>query len=440
MKNKISTIFFILIIILSSTVFAANTQISKIDSDINENSKNYILNSEVYGNVFLVTDNFEMSDNSSILGDLFLKCETAQIKSNVSYSSAISKDGSYAIETVYSKAIINGNVYIICDEFTLEPGAEINGDLYIIANKITIQKSSSIYGNLFAVSSEILLDGRVDKSVYAISNNFNMNYYGTISKDLFLTSENVTLSSVIHRNAYINSKIITINSDFLLYGNLETNSHEFNFSGQIDGDAKINSKKINFINTRDGDKINCLISGTLNYSTEEELQIEDDIIKGETNYSEYVEKIDTKPTFKFSSFILNLFTFTFYILAVVLVFNLINKNYKKMKHNITIKNILSSFGIGLLSFIIVAIVLLLLILIQIGVTLSFALLFAYLFLLFMVIPIFILDIALLFKEKFNIYLSTAIIALALSIISAIPVVGTIVMFIFMITGVRKNLY
>lgn len=440
MKNKIFITIFILLIMLTSTVFAANNSVQKIKSDIYDKTEKYILDSEVYGNVYLASDVFEMSSISSIRGNLFLTCETAQIKSNVSYSNAISKDGSYAIETVNSNAIINGNTYIICDEFILEPGAEINGDLYIIANKITIQKSSSIYGNLFAISSEILLDGRVDKSVYAISDTFNMNYYGAIANDLHLTSENVTLSSVIRRNAYITSRTISTNSDFLLYGSLEADSHEFNFSGQIDGAAKINSKKIKFINNKDGNKIACLISGDLDYSSEEKLQIEDNVVKGEINYSEYVEKIDNKPTFSFKTFVLDLITFTFYVLTVVLVFNLLNKNYQNAKHNnITIKNCLTSFGIGLLSFIIVTIVLLVLILIQVGVTLSFALLFAYLFLLFMAMPIFILDIALLLKDKFNIYLSSGVIAIALSLISSIPVVGGIITFVFMMTGVRKNL-
>ena len=438
MKNKIFTVFFILLVMLTSTVLAADNQVSKISSDIYEETQNYLLDSEVHGNIFISSDKFEMSDTASIRGNLYLTCETAQIKSNVSYSNAISKDGSYAIETVNSNAVIDGNVYIICNEFILEPGAEINGDLYIIADKITIQKSSSIYGNLFAISSEILLDGRVDKSVYAISDIFNMNYYGAISNDLHLTSENVTLSSVIRRNAYINSRTITTNSDFLLYGTLESDSHEFNFSGQVDGNAKINSKKINFINNKDNAKIDCLISGNLNYCSEEKLQIEDGIVKGEINYSEYVEKIDNKLTFSFKSFVLDLITFMVYVLAVVLIFNLINKNYKNIKHNITAKNTLASFGIGLLSFIIVAIVLLLLILTQVGITLSFALLFAYLFLLFMAIPIFILDIALLLKDKYNLYLATGLIALILSLISVIPVVGGIITFVFMITGVRKN--
>ena len=128
-----------------------------------------------------------------------------------------------------------------------------------------------------------------------------MNYYGAISNDLHLNSKNVTLSSVIRRNAYITSETITTNSDFLLYGSLEADSHEFNFSGQIDGDAKINSKKINFIDDTDGNKIECLISGDLNYSSKEELQAKS---IGKTILSLYFLIIFKQNSSKSSSYLL----------------------------------------------------------------------------------------------------------------------------------------
>ena len=378
-----------------------------------------------------------MLDTASVEGNLYVVCDTARLKSNVTYSNAISKDGSSSIESVNSHATVKGNVFIVCNEFVLEPGSEINGDLYIVAKKIDIQKSSYIYGNLFAVGSEILLNGKVGNSVYATSDNFTMNYYGAISKDLHLGSENVTLSSVIHRNAYITSNLITTDSDFLLHGNLEADAHEFNFSGEVNGNAKINSKEINFVDTKDGEEVKCLIAGDLDYSTEEEIQIGNNVVKGSVTYSKYVERIDNKTKFSFKSFILDLITFVVYVLVVVLVFNLINKNYKDRNHEITAKNVFASLGIGILSFLVVALALILLIITQIGVTLSFVLLFAYLFLLFMAIPMFVLDIALQLKDKCNLYLSTGLIALALYLVSSIPVIGGIVMFVVLMTGTGR---
>lgn len=437
MKRKIFVLFFILFFVLTSSVCATNLDTLKVNSDIYKEEGNYTLDSEVSGNVFVTADAFEMLDTASVEGNLYVVCDTARLNSNVTYSNAISKDGSSSIESINSHATVKGNVFIVCNEFVLEPGSEINGDLYIVAKKIDIQKSSSIYGNLFAVGSEILLNGRVGNSVYATSDNFTMNYYGSISKDLHLGSENVTLNSVIHRNAYITSNSITTDSDFLLYGNLEADAHKFNFSGEIDGNAKVNSKEINFVDNKDGEKIDCLISGDLDYSTEEEMQIGNNIVKGEIKYSKYVERINHKTTFKFKSFIVDLITFVVYILVIVLVFNLINKNYKDEKHEITVKNVLVSLGIGILSFLVVILAAILLMIIPFGVTLSFVLVFAYIFLLFMAIPMFVLDIALLLKDKYNLYLTTGLIALALYLVSAIPVLGGLVMFVVLMTGAGR---
>ena len=440
MKSKIFILIFILFFMFATSVFATNvnTQILEINSDIYKfEEEKYNLNSKVSGNVFVASDEFEMSDISSVTGNLYIIADKVHLKSNVTYSNAISKDGSYSIESVNSHADINGNAFLICDEFILEPGSEIEGDLYIIANKIDIQKSASIYGNLFAISPEILLNGRVSNSVYATSNNFNMNYYGSIGNDLHLTSENVTLSSVIHRNAYITSNTIKTNSDFLLYGNLEADSHKFNFSGEVDGNAIINSKELNFVNNVDGQNVDCLISGDLNYSCNNGIEVGNSIVLGKVTSSEYTEKIDIKPTFSIKSFITDLITFVVYVFVASLIFKLLNKNYENVKHEITIKNVLASFGIGILSFLAVAVCAFILILIPFGITLSFALVFAYLFLLFIAIPIFTLDIALLLKDKFNLYLSLALISLGLYLVSSIPVLGGLVMFVVLMAGIGR---
>lgn len=435
MKRKVFILFFMLFFMFASSVFAVNF---KVDSDIYEGEEEtYILKSNVFGNVFIVSDYFEMLDTASISGNLYVMSDTAHLKSRVTYSSGISKDGSNAIENIKSYSSIDGNAFIICKEFILEPGCEINGDLYIIADKIDIQKSSSIYGNLFAISSELILNGRVSQSVYATSTNFTMNYFGSISKDLHLTSENVTLNSVIHRNANITSNSITTSPDFLLYGSLEANSHNFNFSGEIDGNAIINSKGLNFINNIEGQNVDCLISGDLNYACKNQIETSSSIVLGKVTVSEYVEKIDTKSTFSFKNFIVDLITFVVYVFVIVLVFKLLNKNYEKTKQEITVKNTLASFAIGIFSFLAVVIITFVLIIIPFGLTLCLALVFAYLFLLFIAIPIFVLDIALLLKDKINLYLSIALIPLALYLISSIPILGGLVMFIVLMTSVGR---
>lgn len=440
MKSKVFILIFMIFMMLTSSVFAVNTNIplKEVHADIYKFAEEtFSLNSNVYGNVYAGADYLEILDTTCISGNLYAMADKTHLKSNVTYSSGISKDGSSSIESINSHSTIDGNAFIICDEFVLEPGSVISGDLYIIANKIDIQKSSTISGNLFAISSNLTLNGRVKQSVYATCNKFNMNYYGGISQDLHLTSENAILNSVIDRNAYIKSNSITTSADFLLYGNMEVDSHKFNFSGETYGNAIINSKELNFINTIDGQNVNCAISGNLNYSCNNKLDINNSIVLGEITSSPYVEKIDTKPAFNFKAFIVDLITFVVYVFVVSLIFKLLNKNYQNTKHEITVKNTLASFCIGLLSFIAVTIIAFVLILISFGTTLSLAILFAYLFLLFIAIPVFVLDIAILLKNKLNLYLGITLIPLALYLISSIPVLGGLVMFVVLMTGVGR---
>lgn len=430
MKRKIFIYVFLLFLILSTSVFATN--VSQTESSATDN--NFTVLNKVDENLFNSSDTFEMVANSSINGDLFLISDIATLKSDVSYSDSVSKDGEYVIDKINSYAIINGNAFICCNEFTLEPGCEINGDLYIVAKNINIQKSSSISGNLFAVCENLVLNGKVGNSVYATSKTFNMNYYGSIYKDLELSSQNVTLNSVIRRDANISAEEITTNTDFLTYGNFTVNANSFNFSGQVDGNAEINSKVLNFVTIIDDINVNCLIKGNLNYSSSEELDLNNTIVNGEIAYSTYKEE---KASFNFKSFILNLLTFITYIFVIAWLFTLLNKNYLFDKSNIKIKNILAEFGIGLLTFFIVVILSILLMIIHIGSTLSFFLIFAYIFLLFLSMPLFVLDLANLLKEKINLYLGILVIALVLFLISLIPYLGGFVMFLFITTSAGR---
>ncbi|MGN1311073.1 MAG: hypothetical protein ACI4VP_05195 [Clostridia bacterium] len=445
MKRKIFTLVFILFFIFTSSVFATdlltldereNSESKLIDSDLFINEDSYLLDGEIDGNVFVSSKDFVLLDTSLINGNLYITSNKVTLKSNVTYSDAISKDNNYSIDKINSHSTVNGNSFVICDEFILEPGSEIHGDLYVLANSIDIQKSSTIYGNLFAIGSDILINGKITNSVYATSKNFSMNYYGSIYNDLHLSSEKTILNSVIHRNAYIDSTEISTTSDFLLYGDLEANSDKFDFSGEIDGNAFIKSKELNFINLQEDSPVKCLIKGSLDYSSSEEINIEDSIVGGDINYSTYNEN-KHKSSFNLKWFILDLLTFVAYVLVIVLIFNLISKNYTGKTHGIKVSNTFAALGIGLLSIFAVIVLAILLILINIGTTLSFTLIFAYILILFLAIPLFVLDIAKLFKEKLNIYLIVSLISLALFLISKIPFVGAIVMFLFTMIGVGR---
>lgn len=444
MKKKILVYVFLFLLVLSSSVFATDSLVTTtslepkvINEDLFTVEDSYVLDGEVDGNVFNYSGNFEMLSTSIINGDLFLSAKTVTLESDVSYSDLVSKDGDSAIDKINSYASINGNAVIVCNELTIESGVEISGDLYVIAKKVNIQKSSVIQGNLFATCEDLTLNGKVESSVYAAANNFSMNYYGSIYKDLKLVAQNINLSSVIRRNVNISTEKIVTDSNFLTYGNFTLTANSFDFSGEIDGDAKINSKNLNFIDGDDDTSFTCLIMGNLDYSSSEELKLTSTVVEGTVNYSKYEEKTTNKSSFKFKSFIFSLLTFVAYIFVSAWLFTLINKNYLSKNYDIKVGKTFAAFGIGLLAFLVVIILSILLLVINIGSTLSFFLVFAYIFLLFLAMPLFVLDIANLLKEKMNLYLGILAIAFILALISKIPFLGGFVIFVFITIGAGR---
>ena len=436
MKKKIILLFFALMLVLTSVIYATDNESLAIDSDLYLSDENqYSLDNKVSGNVFNVSSNFVLEPSSSIDGDLFVVAKTVSLKSDVTYSDTLSKDNEFAIDRINASAVINGNVYVVCTKFTMDPGVEIHGDLYIVSKSINIQKSSVISGNIFATAGDFTLNGRVENSVYVATQSFNTNYYCSIYKDLNLTADVASLNSVIRRNANIEVNTFITGANFLTYGDLDIVSDSFQFSGEVDGSIIVNSKTISFEDTKDGTSVKCLIKGDFNYSSESEIENIENYVDGNVVYSEYKQE-DIKDDSKFNvkEFILQLFTFVIYVFVVAVLFTLINKNYLDKEDKITTGNIFACLGIGLLAILVVILVSILLFIINIGATLSFTLIFAFIFLLFISTPIFVLDIVKLFKERFNFYLGILLVSLALFLVYHLPFIGGLVSFLFTTIG------
>ena len=146
MKRKIFISFILLFLIFSTTIFATDIKPDDINSDLYLAENNYSLASKVLGNAFLTVKDFEVADNVEIDGDLFVVANTVTLKSNVTYSDAIAKDGEYAIDKINSHASVKGNAYVVCKELTLEPGTEISGDLYVVAKKLICKNHLMLEG------------------------------------------------------------------------------------------------------------------------------------------------------------------------------------------------------------------------------------------------------------------------------------------------------
>ena len=454
---------FLALILISSSVLATNTtndvansinpiQVEEDTSNtsttpvktLNEdlyiyNTDYYSLNDIIYGNVFASVNKFVTNPKNNggfISGNLYLISNEAIIGSDVTYSNNQDRNGNYIIESINSNSVINGNVYVLSDSFTLQAGSEIHGDLYIASTNVNIEQDAVIDGNIFITASDINLNGQVKGSVYITSNNFNMNFYTYITQDLYLNAENATLSGVVHRNAFVTAyDKLSTDSNFRVNQNLSVDfANEFNFSGEVQGNATINAKTLTFKNENNA---NCIIRGNLNYGTQDDTQIPDGVVSGQVSTFEFEER--TNNEYSIASLTLKFFTLLVYVFLTVFLSKLLAPKAIEKISEFKFTNIIISLGVGFISLFAAMLIFMLLAFSIIGIPLAFVFILGYLFVLGLALPLVAHNIANALKFKLNIYVKLLIITVIIYLLSLIPLVGSIVIFVLLLTGAGQIL-
>ena len=454
--KRIFAILLLLVLLIGSSVLA--TDVSDSDEPLVTTTKqpttaqtvqkdcyiyetdSYTLDNIIDGNVFGSTSKFTTNPRNGggkIFGDLFLIASETIIDSDVTYSNNKDTNGNYIISTINSKSIINGNVYVLAENFTLSAGSEIHGDLYVAAKEsIKIEQDSIIDGNVYITAPSVSINGQVTGSAYITAQDINMNYFTYITKDLYLNAENANISGIIYRDAFITANSLNTIKGFRVNGDLSVDyAKNFNFSGEIYGDARINVENLTFKKDED---TKCEIRGNLNYATKNDCTVPEGIVKGTATTEKYVDRASNK--FKFSEFVLSWVTLVIYVLVIVLLARAFAKGAITKLPTFNTKNALISLGIGFVSFIVITLLFVLLAVLVAGIYVAFALLIAYLFVLAIAVPLFIYQIADCLKVKWNITLKVLFVTTIYYLVSFIPVLGPIVAFVVFTAGIGQLLY
>lgn len=147
----------------------------------------------------------------------------------------------YIIDDVVNVSnIVDGNAFIMANEVNIS--GEIGGDVFVIAQKINIS-GAYIYSSLFAMAQDITINGDI-YDVYALCGTFNLDANGRIYRDLKLGANTVNLNGKIGRNTYLDCNNLNISKD----------------NGTV-------------------------IFGDLNYTSNSEIEISEDLVEGTINFS-----------------------------------------------------------------------------------------------------------------------------------------------------------
>lgn len=180
-----------------------------------------------------------------------------------------------------------------------------------------------------------------------------------------------------------------------------------------------------------------IITGNLNYSSKQEIEIPNGYVNGEISYNKYKSTSN-----EFAYYILELIAILIFVSLIYLLISKFMPKYIDKISNFTVLSMLKTFGIGILVLILTPIVSLLLLITVVGTPIALLLMLLYILLLMLGAPIFIIAISAFIKSKIKKTINTLIIILLvtiiLSLIELIPYVGFIISMLKTLIGLRNT--
>ena len=389
LKKKTSIIILLIVLILALTLPVVRAENETADT-----------NSENQDVTALTSPDSSMDTENSESEVTILENETSDSEN----TEADFKEGDVYLagDDITINYIVDGNLFIFADSVTIN--SQIGGDAFIFAKSVTIGEQGYIFSNLFTVAENIDIKG-VAYDLYSVSKNINISGY--IYRDIKVVANTLNILGTVGRNAFVECSDIQ-------FGNQEADSSE--------GQNTITS--------------NGSISGDLNYTSKNELNIPDDKVGGNINFTQKV--VESSNTINNKIFDLCSFIVTVILIWLVLLW--IAPKFVKSCNQILTNKPLPVIGLGILTPIAFIFAFIILLLLNITVAFSFLSLAVFCILLLVSSSIFVIAINNMLCTKLKINKNVGIFgmlivsALVLWLIKLIPILGTLVSFIVSILG------
>jgi len=293
--------------------------------------------------------------------------------------------------------IVDGNAFICADTVTIN--SQIGGDAFIMAKKIIVEEKGYIFSNLFAMAESIEIKGVV-YDVYALCQNLNISN-GYVYRDIKAACNTLNINASVGRNVFVNCANINFNT----------------FEGA-----------------------NGVIFGNLDYSSDFEISIPENVVNGEVSFTQTSVSTEQPIGEIIADYILDLGTFIAFVLLVWLICLWLSPKFLNNTNQYVGKNSLRVLGIGVLTLITIPVICIALIFLQL--TSSFAITLLGLYILALIVSTSLFTITannyVCSKLKINknlgilgMLILSAIIVWALT---SIPYAGAVISFVITILG------
>lgn len=344
-------------------------------------------------------DNARSSEGEAVTTSL--NEESTDNTSNEDSSNETSSDDTiYASDYLVSgqnfelSQLVDGNSFAMGETITVT--GQINGDLFVMGNKVTIDENAIIYNNLFVLANELVVNGTV-YNLYSLSTN------------------------------------LTIGQSAIIYRDMASYSNKVSFAGRVQRDVFVAANELTF-----PDDSRTLVYGSFNYTSANEANIPDGIIKGDVNYKKVETNIDTGKLIL--NYVVRFVATIIFVLVVVLSLMFFTpKAIDRAKYNLTGRPFATS-GIGILGIVIIPFIAVLLMTLTITLPLACVLAVIYGVLISLSFSFFAIAIAKYLVDKFKLEkkwqlaLFTVLSALIMYGLTIIPTIGGYAKIFFTVVG------
>lgn len=381
LKNKILVFAFAFIILFSTISMASTTPVNNTKGNPEE-AVTTSLNTE--GKTNQTASNETNGEASS---------ENAS-NENANENTIYTSDYFAAGQNVELNKLVDGNSFAMGD--TINVTGQINGDLFVLGNKVIIDENAIIYNNLFVLAKELVING----TVY---------------------------------NLYSLSTDLTLGQSAIIYRDMASYSNKITFEGRVQRDVFVTANELNF-----PDNSKTLVYGSFNYTSVNEANIPDGIIKGDINFKKIDTSIDTSTLIL--NYIIRFVATVIFVLAVVLFLIFFTpKAIDRAKYNL-IERPFATTGIGILGIALIPFIVVLLMTLSVTLPLAMTLAVIYGILVSLAFSFFAIAIAKYLVDKFNLQkkwqlaLFTIISALVMYALTIIPAIGGYAKLFFIVVG------
>lgn len=381
LKNKILVFAFAFIILFSTISMASTTPVNNTKGNPEE-AVTTSLNTEGKTNQTASNEiNGEASNENA---------SNENANENTIYTS----DYFTAGQNVELNKLVDGNSFAMGD--TINVTGQINGDLFVLGNKVIIDENAIIYNNLFVLAKELVING----TVY---------------------------------NLYSLSTDLTLGQSAIIYRDMASYSNKITFEGRVQRDVFVTANELNF-----PDNSKTLVYGSFNYTSVNEANIPDGIIKGDINFKKIDTSIDTSTLIL--NYIIRFVATAIFVLVVVLFLIFFTpKAIDRAKYNL-IERPFATTGIGILGIALIPFIVVLLMTLSVTLPLAMTLAVIYGILVSLAFSFFAIAIAKYLVDKFNLQkkwqlaLFTIISALVMYALTIIPAIGGYAKLFFIVVG------